>query len=185
MKTKMRTIVGLAAVVLAFALGGREAAADHVFQLVDVMFDPGIGGTATGTFTTNDALTALLTYGITTSSVTGPPAFPGFEYTPATAPNVTNSLPGSFEVFNGGRIQDLLLVFSGGLTAAGATSVGGDEVFSGSSPIHRLIVSGSVVGVPEPSALVLGGIAAEAGLGLWLWPWLWLRRRRRAAPRVG
>jgi hypothetical protein len=73
MKTK--SILGMAAVVLAFATGGREAAADHVFQLVDVMF--------------------------------------------AQAPVV-----------------------------------------------------------PEPSSLVLGGIAAAAGLGLWAW-------RRRAASRVG
>ena len=73
MKTK--SILGLSAMALALVLGGREAAADHVFQLVDVMF-------------------------------------------------------------------------------AGA-------------PV-----------VPEPSSLVLGGIAAAAGLGLWAW-------RRRAARRVG
>jgi LPXTG-motif cell wall-anchored protein len=42
----------------------------------------------------------------------------------------------------------------------------------------RFSNSGSVVGVPEPSSLVLGGLAAAAGLGLWAW-------RRRAASRVG
>jgi hypothetical protein len=91
---------------------------------------------------------------------------------------VTNSLPGDFVLETSDTLHQLLLIFRGGLTAAGATSVGGDEVFSGSSPIHRLIVSGSVVGVPEPSAMVLGGIAAAAGLGLWAW-------RRRAHRRVG
>src|SRR5262245_43760999 len=85
-RMKVRTILSMWAVALAFATGGREAAADHVFQLVDVMFQSppfGPGGTATGTFTTNDAITALVTYDITTSSVVG---FPGFEYTPVTAP---------------------------------------------------------------------------------------------------
>jgi hypothetical protein len=169
MKTK--SILGLSAVVLALALGSREAAADHVFQLVDVTFGPPFGGTVTGTFTTNDALTTLLNYDITTSSV---PGFPGFEYTPVTAPNVMNNLPTNFDLTSS-PFQILALGFPGGLTAAGATSVDGFEELGEDS---RSIESGSVVGVPEPSALVLGGLAAAAGLGLWA-------RRRRAARRVG
>jgi hypothetical protein len=180
MKTK--SILGLSAVALAFALGGREAAADHVFQLVDVMFGSP-GGTATGTFTTNDAITALVTYDITTSTVSG---FQGFEYTPATAPAVNNKLPSQFGLFDG-PMRSLSLGFGGsGLTATGATLStsginGSFETESGSPdfPIEqRFVASGSVVGVPEPSALVLGGLAAAAGLGLWAW-------RRRAARRVG
>jgi hypothetical protein len=170
MKTK--SILGLSVVMLAFALGGREAAADHVFQLVDVMFGSPPGGTATGTFETNDAITALVTYDITTSSV---PGFPGFEYTPATAPTVFNSLPTQFTLLDfSGLSHQLNLGFFGGLTAAGATNVGGLEYFD---DVPRQIASGSVVGVPEPSSLVLGGIAAAAGLGLWA------RRRRRARSR--
>jgi hypothetical protein len=178
MKTK--SILGLAAVVLALATGGREAAADHVFQLVDVTFGPP-GGAATGTFTTNDAITALVTYDITTSSAD---SFSGFEYTPATAPFVTNGLPLEFGVGNSTRA--LNLEFNGGLTATGAALTSGSTSDSFEVVIEsfRSVVSGSVVGVPEPSALVLGGLAAAAGLWLWLWPWLWLRRRR-AACRVG
>jgi hypothetical protein len=175
MKTK--SILGLAAVVLAFATGGREAAADHVFQLVDVTFGTP-GGTATGTFTTNDAITGLVTYDITTSSVAG---FPGFEYTPVTAPVPTNFLPGAFILADGTNTHFLNLAFGGGLTVAGATlDTSGNlssELNLGATPDLRDIVSGSVVGVPEPSALVLGGIAAAAGLGLWAW-------RRRAALRA-
>jgi hypothetical protein len=160
MKTK--SILGLAVVMLAFALGGREAAADHVFQLADVMFQAGIGGTATGTFTTNDAITALVTYDITTSTAG---SFPGFEYTPATAPNVMNVLPTGvgLQSFPPGHV--FALTFIGGLTATGAPSVSGGEFSAGAG--ERSIVSGSVVAVPEPSSLVLGGIAAAAGLGLW------------------
>jgi hypothetical protein len=150
--------------------------------LVDVTFGPP-GGTATGTFTTNDAITALLTYDITTSSVTG---FPGFEYTPATAPIVLDSLPSSFVVedsVGSSANQELGLFFAGGLTATDAalsTTAGSRslEVSTRSETITRFVASGSVVGVPEPSALVLGGLAAAAGLGLWAW-------RRRVASSVG
>jgi hypothetical protein len=173
-RMKMRTILGLSAVALALALGGREAAADHVFQLADVTFGtPGV--TATGTFTTNDTLTALVTYDITTSLVAG---FPGFEYTPTTAPIVGNALPHSFELLSSGH--NLTLSFAGsGLTATGATlqPVMSSELNNIASPPLRSVVSGSVVGVPEPSSLLLGGVAAAAGLGLWAW-------RRRAACRV-
>jgi hypothetical protein len=180
MKTKMRTILGLSAVVLAFALGGREAAADHVFQLVDVMFGPP-GGTATGTFTTNDAITTLVTYDITTSTADG---FPGFEYTPATAPTVTNNLPNGFDLSDSTDTHQLDLAFSSPLTATGGALTHSSET-NDSADMTRFVASGSVVGVPEPSALVLGGIAAAGlGLGLWIWPWLWAWRRR-AASRVG
>jgi MYXO-CTERM domain-containing protein len=174
MKTK--SILGLAAVVLALATGGREAKADHVFQLVDVTFGPPFGGTATGTFTTNDAITSLLNYDITTSSVAG---YPGFEYTPATAPDVFNGLPNGFDLSDSNRGPHfLVLTFSGGLTATGATIIfpSYEENSNALFPFMRNIVSGSVVGVPEPSSLVLGGLAAAAVLGLWAW-------RRRAALR--
>jgi hypothetical protein len=169
MKTK--SILGLAAMALALVLGGREAAADHVFQLVDVTFSAP-GGTATGTFTTNDAITALITYDITTSSV---PGFQGFEYTPATAPHVNNFLPTAFELTDSPSTRLLVLVFPGGLPATGValTDDSNEDNFAFGV---RFVVSGSVVGVPEPSALVLGGLAAAAGLGLWA-------RSRRAAPR--
>ena len=175
MKMKMRTILGLSAVALALATGGREAKADHVFQLVDVTFGSPFGGTATGMFTTNDALTALLTYDITTSSVAG---YPGFEYTPATAPGVSDGLPNSFVLIANGGERQLALFFTGGLTATGATlsTTSEETVLIGPTFITRHIESGSVVGVPEPSSLLLGGVAA-AGLRLWAW-------RRRAACRV-
>ena len=173
MKAKMRTILGLSSVALALATGGREAAADHAFQLVHVTLgDP--GGTATGTFTTNDAITALVTYDITTSSA---PNFPGFEYTPATAPIVGNGLPRFFELDSSPAVHSLFLEFLGGLTATGAIlTVASSETNNLAVEITRSIVSGSVVGVPEPSSLLLGGLAAAAGLGLWAW-------RRRAALR--
>ena len=173
MKLRSLGIAALLFTAQALALGGREAAADHVFQLADVMFSD--GGTATGAFTTNDALTALVTYDITTSTVSG---FPGFEYTPATAPAVNNKLPSQFGLFDG-PMRSLSLGFGGsGLTATGATLGTNSFELNAAADNDRFVVSGSVVGVPEPSALVLGGLAAAAGLGLWAW-------RRRVASRVG
>src|SRR5262249_26656688 len=79
---------------------------------------------------------------------------------------------------NNSNTHFLNLVFGGGgLTATGATLVPTSslELNGSASPPLRFVLSGSVVrGVPEPSSLVLGGIAAAAGLGLWAW-------RRRAA----
>jgi hypothetical protein len=62
---KMKTILGLSTVALALALGEGEASADHIYQLSGVTFNLAGGapaGTATGTFTTDDAITALLDY---------------------------------------------------------------------------------------------------------------------------
>jgi hypothetical protein len=171
MKTTMRTILGLAAVALALATGGREASADIIYDLSGVTFFTPPGGTATGTFTTNDARTALVTFDITTSTVSG---FPGFEYTPATAIGNGALLPTEF--FLEAPARALILVFAGGLTATGATLSAGSRETTGAP--DREIVSGSAVAVPEPSSLLLGGVAAAAGLGLRTW-------RRRAACRVG
>src|SRR3954469_8381376 len=77
----------MAVAALALALGAAEARADHIFNLSGVTFDDGTW--ATGTFTTNDALTSLLDWDITTV----PGAIAGFHYTPATAPNNFSSIP--------------------------------------------------------------------------------------------
>jgi hypothetical protein len=131
----------------------------HLYDLSGVTFvTPGgtAEGTATGTFTTNDARTALVTFDITTSTVGG---FPGFEYTPATAPIVgTDVMPFALGLGNG--THALILEFNGGLTATGATTLGGSfEINNNASPTERFVASGSVVAVPEPSSLLLGGVA--------------------------
>ncbi len=163
-----RSSSGMAALLftaLALARGGREASADVIYQLSGVTFGTP-GGTATGTFTTNDALTALVTYDITTSAAGG---FSGFEYTPATAPNVTAFLPTGFTLGDSSGAHLLLLSFAGNLAATGGILSTISFEFQTDVFPTRSIVSGSVVGVPEPSSLLLGGVAALAGLGLWAW----------------
>jgi hypothetical protein len=163
----------VAAAALVLALGAAQARADHVFTLSGVTFDD--GGTATGTFTTDSALSNLVTYDITTSGGT----LAGFEYTPATTISSSTSLPGIL-VFSTASLDHLIEItfISPGLTTTGASILVGqfdsfEQVPGGD---HRQILAGGSVieaGVPEPSSLVLAGTAALAGLGLWA-------RRRRA-----
>jgi hypothetical protein len=163
----------LTAAALALALGAVEARADHVFDLSNVTFDDGT--LATGTFTTDNALTNLVTFDITTTSG----AIAGFEYTPATAGSSSTSLPGIIVLEPSNLDHIIELTFNGGLTLTGAPILIGqfDSFEQDSTNTHRAVVGGSVVAagaVPEPSSLALAGTAALAGLGLWA------RRRRRA-----
>jgi hypothetical protein len=155
----------LAAAVLALVVGVVDARADIVYDLSGVTFSDGT--MATGTFTTNSAITSLLSYDITTTNG----AIAGFEYTPATAGSSSTSLPGIIVLEPADLSHIIELTFDGGLKAAGASILIGefDSFEQDSNNVHRQVVSGSVVSasaVPEPTSLALGGIAALAGLGL-------------------
>ncbi len=161
----------VAAAALVMALGAVEARADHVFTLSGVTFDD--GGTASGTFSTNNALNGLVSYDITTSGGT----LSGFEYTPATSSSSSTSLP-TILVFETASLDHLIQLTFTGLTVAGSPILIGqfDSFEQDPTSAHRQVLAGSVVGaaaVPEPSSLALAGTAALAGLGLWA-------RRRRA-----
>jgi PEP-CTERM motif len=163
----------LTAAALALALGAVEARANHIFTLSDVTFDDGT--LATGMFTTNNALTSLVTFDITTTNG----AIAGFEYTPGTAGSSSTSLPGIIVLEPSSLDHIIQLTFDGNLTLTGAPILIGqfDSFEQDSAGTHRAVVGGSVVAagaVPEPSSLALAGTAVLAGLGLWA------RRRRRA-----
>jgi hypothetical protein len=160
----------LAAAALALALGAVEARANHVFTLSGVVFDD--NSSATGTFTTDDALTSLLNWDITTADG----AITGFHYTPATAPTDFSSISPILVVEDAVPVHILQLTFSGGLTAAGAPITMNDPngSFEQNNGTKRVVTGGSVAAaVPEPSTLPMGVVAALTGLGVWA-------RRRRA-----
>jgi hypothetical protein len=124
------------------------------------------GGTLTGTFTTNDGITALLDYNITTSPGIGI----GFTYTPITAPANFSSLPSIIVVETLALDHLLEVTFNGGLKAAGAPITIGtfDSFEQGTGAARRDINAGSAVPtVPEPGTLVLlsTGLAGLLGFG--------------------
>ena len=159
----------VAAAALVLTLGAVEARADQTFTLSGVTFDD--GGTATGTFTTNNDLNSLVSYDITTSGGT----VTGFEYTTANTGSFS-SLPGILVVETSLQEHLLQLTFTG-LNVVGPIVIGEFDSFEQhQTNTQRHVNGGSVVeagAVPEPSSLALAGTAALAGLGLWA-------RRRRA-----
>jgi hypothetical protein len=163
----------LAVAALALGLGAAEARADHIFSLSGVTFDDGTS--ATGMFTTNDALTSLVSFDITTTDG----AITGFHYTPGTAGSGPTSLPTIIVLEPASLDHIIQLTFNGGLTTAGAPILIGqfDSFEQDANNTHRQVTGGSVVAgtaVPEPASLALAGTASLAGLGLWA------RRRKRS-----
>jgi hypothetical protein len=162
----------LASAALVLSLGAVEARADQVFTLSGVTFDD--GGTATGTLTTNDALTSLVGFDITTS----PGTSIGFHYTPATAGDPSTALP-FIVVLSTSSLDNILELTLTNLTVTGSPiTLGTDDSFEQTPNARRVITGGELIAagsVPEPSSLLMGGVAALTGMGIWT------RRRRRAS----
>jgi hypothetical protein len=164
---QMKRLISAVGLVLFLAAG--QASANIIYTFSGVTFDD--GGNLAGTFTTDDAITALLDFNITTSAGAGI----GFNYTTATAAFGSTSLP--FILVLTAPLGDILQVtFSGTLTALGAPiTIGTFDSFEQTLAARRDITAGSVIianGAPEPGTIGLLGIGV---LGL-----LAARRRRQA-----
>jgi hypothetical protein len=154
----MKSPLKLAALV-ALALGGiaGRSSADLIFELSCVSFDD--GGTLTGTFTTDDAITSLVSADLVSSAGT---SLSGSTYlVPGGAiHDIDDDLPESFEI-NLNDFHGILLTFDGGLKATGA-----DLLMSGLASFEyfgdglRFISAGSVVPLPVPEPATLGLVAA-------------------------
>jgi hypothetical protein len=162
------------AAVLMMTLSAGRASASIVFTLDNVLFSD--GATATGTFTTDDALTSLLDFDITTTGALA------YHYTSATASAASTSLPYILVLNTPPAFEHILQLTFDNLTPTGSLITIGDfdsfEQGPGAAP--RTVTGGSVIvaavpTVPEPSSLVLaslGALALVAGRTA--------RRRRRA-----
>lgn len=160
----------LTAAIAALALGAAEARADQLFTLSGVVFNDGTG--ITGTFTTNDALNALLDFDLTT--VDG--AVTGLHYVPGAVDDSSTSLPAIIVLSTASPFRSFQLTLDGLTTAGAPVLIGQFDSFEQTDGGRREIVAGSVVGaaaIPEPSSAVLAGPAALAALAI-------AARRRRA-----
>ena len=176
MFVKLRT--ALAVPALAFALAAVPAEASVTFNVTGTFSD---GGTLTGTFVTDDALTTLQSTSLTVAG--GSLGLDGVIFNdPSYIAAGTQNLPNDFTLWAFSSVNKSLgLVFSTPLTLSGAdlsTSSSNYQQYVGT----RTIVSGSVTNadlaaVPEPAswALILMGFAAMG---------LALRRRRALQLRV-
>jgi len=159
----------LTAAIAALALGAAEARADQLFTLSGVVFNDGTA--ITGTFTTNDALNALLDFDLTT--VDG--AVTGLHYVPGTVDDSSTSLPAIIVLSTASPFRSFQLTLDGLTTAGAPVLIGQFDSFEQTAAGRREIVAGSVVGaaIPEPSSALLAGPAALAALAI-------ATRRRRA-----
>ena len=135
----MRLRFFVAAVMLSASLAAR---ADITFDLsnVQLSFFGTPAGTLTGSFTTNDAMTAVESVDIVAPALS--PFFPGLTYTLADSV-VTAETSILIQLDTPGSADELRFDFSGaGLTATGATLNSASYEFEGAS---RVFATGSVV----------------------------------------
>ena len=183
-----RSLVLAAAVACAFYLTVSAASAQIVFTLTNVSLGVGnsSAGTLSGTFTTNSSVltssTQLLSWDIVATSTTGlTHNFTGFTYTPSNSTayyNVGSSgLLTGFELDSpvgsttSTQSDSIRFYFSTDLSATGAVTLNTtspdisyeSEHLSGG---NRDVVGGSVLAAPEPSAWMLGFVAAGLIVGL-------------------
>jgi hypothetical protein len=149
--------------VLALSLAAGQASANITYTFSGATFSD--GGTLNGTFTTNDAISSLLNFNITTSPGAGGI---GFNYATATANSSSTSLPSILVLNTPPALDNILQVTFTGLTAAGAPiTIGTFDSFEQHNVApnfpRRDIVAGAVFAgaVPEPEtyAMLLAGLA--------------------------
>ncbi len=167
MRSEMRKAVcAIALTAVLYAIGTGSAMADSVFDVSGTFTDgPDLSGTitintSTGLITSAD----LQTDGATFDDILGQDgtSFPGHWYAAINAPGFPGDLQLVFDASS-------LVNYSGGSLSTQTT------LYHAGPPYDLASGTVTLASVPEPSSLVLAGIAAAGGLGV-----LWRRRRGRA-----
>ena len=147
----------------------RPASANIIYNLSNVTLSTSASGgapigTLTGSFTTNDARSSIVSFNIQAS---GTGTFAGFTYVPANATVTASSLPSQyFQLDSTGSGNELRLYFSSPLTASGttiSTTFSYEHEPSGGNryPTGSIVAAASPVSsVPEPASFA----ALAAGL---------------------
>ena len=148
----MKRLIAIAAAIAAMTAAAPAWAA-KTFVLDNVTLQG--GGTLTGSFTTDDALTSLLGVNITASSGTfGPGVFSTFTYNNAALANWVSLPSQGFQISTSGAAQQLRLDFFP-LTASGANILHTSNEYQNTGG-GRAVTGGRVVldvpsAVPEPA----------------------------------
>lgn len=135
-----------------------SASATVTFDLSNVQLQ--YGGTLTGSFTTNDSFTTVVSYDLVASAGPGAPGFtfPGFTYTSSDS-SVTAETKSLIQFDSNPAGEELRLTFQSPLSASTdslKTNSYESEIVAG----NRVVTSGSVsavAAVPEPASIGLLG----------------------------
>lgn len=155
------------------------AFADTTFAFSNTTFTTTIGGSQvagslTGTFTTNDALSAVLSYDITASPVG---SFLGFHYQTTNSSVTASTLPSQyFRIDSTGSANELQIYFTKALTMTGSTGISATFSYEHEPSGGNRYPSGTVSAVAAPGPVAGADLIPLLGLAGG-----WLARRRRKA----
>ena len=168
--TTVEAVMKFGAALLGLSLlaaSAHSALADASFTFSNVTFSSTPGGAAnagtlTGTFTTNDALSTILSYDITASPVG---SFLGFHYTTSNSFVSASSLPTQyFRIDSNNGLNQLQIVFASTLSRTNSTVILSPQSSEHEASGGNRYPTGSIAAVATPGPVAGAGLVALLGM---------------------